>query len=153
MRPIESAAPATEAAADERPRVLFLCTHNSARSQMAEGMLRAWAGERFEARSAGIEVATVRPEAISVMDELGIDIRPQRSKHVAGFAGQRFDWAITTCDEECAACPIFPGAGHREYWVFDDPAAASGSAEERLDVYRRIRDEIAARIRDFIARA
>ena len=119
---------------------------------MAEGLLRALGGDRYEALSAGIEVKAVRPEAIAVMDELGIDIRPQRSKHVAEFAGQHIDWAITTCDEECAACPVFPGAGHREYWVFGDPSLARGSAEERRATYRRVRDEIAARIREFIAR-
>ncbi len=118
---------------------------------MAEGMLRAWAGDRFEAHSAGDAVTQVRPEAITVMDELGIDLRGQRSKHVAEYAGQRFDWAIATCDENQESCPVFPGATHREYWPFDDPSRATGSEAGRLAKFRRVRDEIAARIREFLA--
>jgi len=147
--PTSSPGPRT---ATTRSRVLFLCVHNSARSQMAEAMLRAWAGDRFEAHSAGNAVSQVRSEAIAVMDELGIDLRGQRSKDVAEYAGQRFDWAITTCDENQEACPVFPGATHREYWPFDDPSAAAGSPEERLATFRRVRAEIAARMREFIAR-
>jgi arsenate reductase len=132
-------------------RVLFLCVHNSARSQMAEAMLRAWAGDRFEAHSAGTVATQVRQEAIAVMDELGIDLRGQRSKGVFEFAGQPFDWAITTCDEDQEACPVFPAATHHEYWRFDDPSRATGSAVERLAVFRRVRDELATRIRGFVA--
>jgi arsenate reductase len=134
-----------------RRRVLFLCVHNSARSQMAEGMLRAWAGDRFEAYSAGNEATEVRPLAIRAMSELGIDIGGQRSKTTAEYAGQRFDYAITVCDEAREACPYFPGADAQLHWAFDDPAAATGSEEERLAAFRRVRDEIAARIREFIA--
>jgi len=119
---------------------------------MAEGMLRWWGGDRFEAHSAGSEATHVRPEAIAVMDELGIDLRSQRSKNLAEYAGQRFDWAITTCDENQESCPVFPGATHRAYWPFEDPSAAAGSPEERLAVFRRVRDELAARMREFIAR-
>lgn len=134
-----------------RQRVLFLCVHNSARSQMAEAMLRAWGGDRYEALSAGNAPTHVRPEAIAVMDELGIDLRAQRSKHVADFAGQRIDWAITACDEDQEACPVFPAAARHDYWPFDDPSKADGSPEERLAIFRRVRDEIAVRIREFLA--
>jgi arsenate reductase len=119
---------------------------------MAEGMLRAWGGDRYEALSAGSEATRVRPEAIAVMDELGIDVGGQRSKTVAEFAGQHIDWAITACDENQEACPVFPGAAHQEYWPFDDPSRATGSGAERLAEYRRVRDELAVKVRDFIAR-
>jgi arsenate reductase (thioredoxin) len=128
-------------------RVLFLCTHNSARSQMAEGLLRAWAGDRFEVHSAGVEATEVRPLAIRVMDELGIDIRGQTSKRVDVYRGQEFDAAITVCDDAREACPFFPGAAVQRHWSFDDPSGATGSEEERLQVFRRVRDEIGARIR------
>jgi arsenate reductase len=133
-------------------RVLFLCVHNSARSQMAEGMLRAWGGDRYDALSAGNEATRVRPEAIAVMDELGIDLRGQRSKTVIEFAGQHISWAITACDENQEACPVFPAAAHHEYWPFDDPSQARGSDAERLAVYRRVRDEIALKVREFVTR-
>ena len=136
--------------ANGRAHVLFLCVHNSARSQMAEGLLRAWAGDRFEAFSAGSQATLVRPLAIRAMAELGIDISSQHSKTVADFAGQRVDYAITVCDESCEACPYFPGAQHQLHWVFDDPAAATGTEDEQLAVYRRVRDEIGAQIRAFL---
>src|SRR4051812_38758738 len=107
-------------------RVLFLCTHNSARSQMAEGLLRAWGGDRFEAHSAGVEATEVRPLAIRAMAELGIDIGIQRSKTLDGYLGQQFDDVITTCDEAREACPLFPGAARMLHWSFDDPSAATG---------------------------
>ena len=128
-------------------RVLFLCTHNSARSQMAEGLLRAWGGDRFEAHSAGVEATSVRPLAIRAMDELGIDIRGQSSKALEGYLGQDFDVVITVCDEAREACPTFPGAPALLHWSFDDPASAVGTDDERLAVFRRVRDEISARIR------
>jgi arsenate reductase len=134
------------AAAAGRDRVLFLCVHNSARSQMAEGMLRAWAGDRFESHSAGSEATEVRPLAVRAMAELGIDISGQHSKTVAAFAGQAFDVAVTVCDDAREACPYFP-ADRQVHWAFDDPAAVTGSEDEQLAVFRRIRDEIAARIR------
>lgn len=132
-------------------RVLFLCVHNSARSQMAEGMLREWGGGRFEAHSAGNEATEVRPLAITAMAELGIDISRQRSKSVTDYDGQTFDYAITVCDDAKEACPYFPRATHQVHWRFDDPAAAKGSEADRLAEFRRIRDEIAASVRQFIA--
>ena len=129
------------------PRILFLCTHNSARSQMAEGLLRAWGGEGFDVHSAGVEATEVRPLAIRAMDELGIDIRGQTSKRLDVYAGDEFDAAITVCDDAREACPFFPGAQTQLHWSFDDPSAASGTDDERLAVYRRVRDEIGARIR------
>ncbi len=128
-------------------RVLFLCTHNSARSQMAEGLLTAWAGDRFEAHSAGTVATEVRPLAIEAMAELGIDISGHRSKSLTEYLGQPFDYAITTCDEAREACPFFPGAARQLHWSFDDPAAATGSEPDRLAVFRRVRDEIGQRIR------
>lgn len=137
----------------DRRRVLFLCVHNSARSQMAEGMLRAWAGDSFEAHSAGNEATDVRPLAIRAMAELGIDIGTQRSKAVAEYAGQPFDFAITVCDDSREACPYFPGAARQVHWRFDDPSAAEGTEEERLAVFRRVRDEMAEDVRGFIEEA
>ena len=128
-------------------RVLFLCTHNSARSQMAEGLLRAWGGDRFEAHSAGTVATEVRPLAIAAMAELGIDISTQASKALQVYEGQPFDLAVTVCDDAREACPFFPGAVRQLHWSFDDPSAATGTDDERLAVYRRVRDEIGARIR------
>ena len=133
--------------------MLFVCTHNSARSQMAEAFLRAWGGERFDVHSAGTEVTEVRPEAITVMDELGIDLRGQESKTVDRYLGDTFDWVVTVCDRARETCPIFPGAEHTGHWAFDDPAAATGTDDERLAVFRRVRDEIGRRIRIFLLAA
>jgi arsenate reductase len=127
--------------------VLFVCTHNSARSQMAEGMLRAWGAGRFEVESAGTEATPVRPEAIAVMAEIGIDIAGQESKTLERFLGRPFDRVITVCDDAREACPVFPGATQTTHWSFPDPSAASGSEDERLAVFRSVRDEIAERIR------
>jgi arsenate reductase len=113
---------------------------------MAEGLLRAWAGDRFEAASAGAIASEVRPLAIRAMAELGIDIAGHRSKSVAEFDGQAIDLAVTVCDEAKEACPYFP-AERQLHWSFDDPAAADGTEDERLAVFRRVRDEIGARIR------
>jgi arsenate reductase len=137
----------------DKTRVLFVCTHNSARSQMAEGLLRQLAGDRFEAFSAGTEVTSVRPEAISAMAELGIDISGQHSKSVNEFVGQQFSWVITVCDRARESCPYFPGAEQTAHWGFDDPAEAQGTDEERLRVFRRVRDEIRDRLRMFILAA
>lgn len=128
------------------PRVLFLCVHNSARSQMAEGLLRSTAGERFQAFSAGSEATEIRPLAIRAMAEIGIDISGQRSKTVHEFKGQAFDHVVTVCDDAEEACPYFPG-GRQWHWSFEDPSAATGSEQERLAVFRRVRDQIAVRIR------
>ena len=134
-----------------RRRVLFLCVHNSARSQMAEGLLRARAGDRFEAFSAGNDATEVRPLAIRAMAELGIDISGQRSKAINEFAGERFDYAITVCDDAREACPYFANATHQVHWRFDDPAGATGSEEEQLAVFRRVRDEIATHVDEFVS--
>jgi arsenate reductase (thioredoxin) len=131
-------------------RVLFLCTHNSARSQMAEGMLRAWAGDRYEAHSAGTEATFVWPETIQVMSELGIDISGHESKAISRYDGQQFDYAVTVCEDSSEACPYFP-ARHGLHWSFDDPSVAGGSAEERLAVFRKVRDEIASHVREEFA--
>jgi len=135
----------------DRKRVLIVCTGNSARSQMAEGLLRRLGGEGFEVASAGIRPTPVRPEAVAVMKELGIDISGHRSKSVQEFAGQPFDYVITVCDSAREACPVFPGAAKTLHWSFEDPAAAAGSEEERLAVFRRVRDQIAERLRQFLA--
>lgn len=132
----------------EKERVLILCTGNSARSQMAEGLLRHDAGDRFEVESAGTKPSQVRPEAIAVMKEVGIDIFGHRSKSVDEFAGRNFDYVLTVCDNAQESCPIFPGHANRLHHNFDDPAAVQGSEEERLGVFRRVRDEI----RDYLRR-
>lgn len=131
----------------DRKRVLILCTGNSARSQMAEGLLRDLGAGRFEVESAGTHPGSVRPEAVEVMREAGIDISGQRSKSVDEFAGREFDSVITVCDNARENCPVFPGRTERVHWSFDDPAVAAGDEAARLAVFRRVRDEIAARLR------
>jgi arsenate reductase len=126
--------------------VLFLCTHNSARSQMAEGLLRDLGGDRFEPFSAGTEATHVRPLAIRAMAELGIDISGQQSKTLDRFLNQPFDAVITVCDQANEACPVFFGARHRLHWSFPDPSKAEGSEEQQLEVYRQVRDAIRERI-------
>ena len=132
-----------------RKRVLILCTGNSARSQMAEGLLHNLAGDRFEVASAGVSPTQVRPEAIAVMNELGFDISHHRSKSIDEFAGKEFDYVITVCDNANEQCPVFPGNTKRIHWSFDDPAAAQGDEQSRLAVFRRVRDEILHRLRLF----
>ncbi len=132
---------------EARPKVLFLCTHNSARSQMAEGLLRHLAGDRFEAHSAGTEATRVRPEAAAVMDEIGVDVSGQESKTLERYMKKPFDYVITVCDEANEACPFFPGASERLHWSFPDPSKAQGIEEERLEVFRRVRNDIEERIR------
>ncbi len=134
------------AEAGERARVLFLCTHNSARSQMAEGLLGYLAGDRFEVHSAGTEATRVRPLAIRVMDEVGVDISGQESKTLERYLEEPFDYVITVCDDANEACPFFPGAKTRLHWSIEDPSQADGSEEERLATFRRVRDEIGKRI-------
>jgi arsenate reductase len=131
-------------------RVLILCTGNSARSQMAEGLLRSWGGDRFEVRSAGTKPSIVRPEAIAVMSELGIDLSSHRSKHVREFDGQHFDYVITVCDNANESCPIFPNDTERIHWSVSDPAAVEGSETARLAAFRRVRDSLAETLRTFI---
>lgn len=133
----------------ERKQVLILCTGNSARSQMAEGLLRRMAGDRFKVESAGVAPTRVRPEAIEAMREIGVDISQQRSKSVDEFAGREFDYVITVCDNANEQCPVFPGRTERIHWSFDDPAAVEGDDETRLSAFRRVRDEIQQRLRSF----
>jgi arsenate reductase len=138
---------------EERQRVLFICWHNSARSQMAEGFLRAFAGERFDAFSAGIEAAPVRPEATAVMAEIGIDIGGQRSKTLHQFLDQPFDWLITVCDDARQSCPVFPGVERTLHWSIEDPARATGPDDVRLLAFRGARDDLRNRIRMFVLAA
>jgi arsenate reductase len=133
-----------------KPRILFLCTGNSCRSQMAEGLLRYLGGGQVDAFSAGTDPKGVHPLAVKVMAEVQIDISEQSSKHVDAFAGQSFDFVITVCDRAKEQCPVWPGAPQRVHWSLDDPAEASGSEEQRLAVFRRVRDEIRQRIRLFL---
>jgi arsenate reductase (thioredoxin) len=132
-----------------KKRVLILCTGNAARSQMAEGLLRHDAGDRFDAESAGIMPSSVRPEAITVMREIGIDITSQRSKHVDEFAGRDFDVVLTVCDNAKENCPLYPGHANRLHRNFDDPSNAVGTEEERLAAFRRVRDELREYLRRF----
>ena len=125
-----------------KERVLILCTGNSARSQMAEGLLRHVGGHRFHVESAGTRPSVVRPEAIAVMQEIGIDITAHRSKHVDEFRGLAFDYVITVCDDAREACPIFPGARRQMHWSFPDPAAVRGELERRHQAFRDVRDAL-----------
>jgi arsenate reductase (thioredoxin) len=129
--------------------VLILCTGNSARSQMAEGLLRHDAGDRFEVSSAGTHPSRVRPEAVAVMRELGIDISSQRSKSVDEFAARAFDYVLTVCDHAKESCPIYPGHGNRLHHNFEDPAAVPGSDEYKLAAFRRVRDQIREYLKGF----
>ena len=135
-----------EQGAETPRRVLFLCTHNSARSQMAEGLLRYLAGDSFEVTSAGTEATSVRPEAVAAMGEIGIDISRQESKTLERYLVESFDYVITVCDDANEACPVFPGAERRLHWSFRDPSQATGTEEERLEVFRTVRDELGERI-------
>jgi len=131
-------------------RVLFLCTHNSARSQMAEGFLRAMAGDRFASGSAGTEKTSVNPLAIRAMAELGIDLGEHTSKLYADVASGAWDYLITVCDDANERCPWVPGSVQRLHWSFPDPSRATGSEEERLAVFRRVRDQIQERLTDWL---
>ena len=127
-----------------RSRVLFLCTHNSARSQMAEGLLGHLAGDRFEPFSAGTEATRVRPEAVEAMREIGVDISGQRSETLDRYLDEPFDYVVTVCDDAKKSCPVFPGAKRRLHWSFPDPSGVKGG--ERLPAFREARDGIRARI-------
>ena len=133
-----------------KPRVLFLCTGNSARSQMAEGLLRHLGGAEYEALSAGTNPAGLHSLAVEAMRELGVDISAQRSKSIDEFAGEKLAAVITVCDAAAQNCPFFPGSGRRLHWSVPDPAAAAGGREEKLHVFRSVRDELQARIRHFL---
>jgi arsenate reductase (thioredoxin) len=139
----------------ERKRVLILCTGNSARSQMAEGLLRHHGGDRFEVESAGVSPSRVRPEAVEAMREVGIDISGQRSKSADEFAGREFDYVITVCDNARETCPVFPGRAERIHQSFEDPPPPGAADPETTSaVFRRVRDEISDWLRgEFIPRA
>ncbi len=135
-------------ATPQRQRVLFLCTGNSARSQMAEGLLRHMAGDRFDVFSAGTRPVGLNTNAVKAMSEIGIDISNGRSKSVDEFQGKEFDYVFTVCDNAKESCPIFPGGGKRIHHSFEDPAAVP--ANEQLHVFRKVRDQIATRLREFV---
>jgi arsenate reductase len=137
----------------DRVKVLFICTHNSARSQMAEGFLNRLGAGRFEARSAGTEPGTLHPLAVQVMAEEGIDISGQHAKSIDAFLQERFDYVITVCDDANETCPVFPNARRRLHWSFPDPSQAEGTLEERLAVFREVRNGIRVRVEQFVARA
>lgn len=133
-----------------KKRVLILCTGNSARSQMAEGLLRHDAGDAFEVESAGTKPGTVRSEAVAAMREIGIDISAHRSKHLDEFESRRFDYVITVCDNAKESCPVFPHATTRLHHCFDDPPAPSvGTDAERMEIFRRVRDQLRDYLREF----
>ena len=136
-----------------KQRVLILCTGNSCRSQMAEGVLRRYGDDRYEVFSAGILPSRVNPVAIQVMKEIGIDISSHTSKSAEQFVGEPFDHIITVCDNAKVTCPAFPGNARRTHWSFDDPAELTGSEEMRLAEFRRVRDEIAERLDQFATTA
>jgi len=137
----------------DRQRVIFVCTHNSARSQMAEGMLRAWGGDRFEAFSAGTEATRVRPEAVAVMGEIGVDISGHTSKTLEPFMGESFAWLITVCDQAKESCPTIPGVRQQVHWSIDDPSAVEGDDATRLAAFRDARDRLRDRIHMFMLAA
>lgn len=136
-----------------KKRVLFICTSNSARSQMAEALVNYDLGEKFEAFSAGTDPKTPHPLAIRVLKEAGIDHSSARSKSMDEFAGQAFDFVLTLCDTANETCPLFFGGVRRAHLSFDDPARAEGTEEERLAVFRRVRDEIRARVEAYLLNA
>lgn len=131
-------------------RVIFVCTHNSARSVMAEVLLRAKGGDAYDVVSAGTEPSEVRPLTLRVLQEAGLPTEGLRSRSVAEFMGQRFDYVITVCDSARQNCPVFPGEGERLHWGYDDPSAAEGTEEERLRVFRRVFTAISQRIDLFL---
>lgn len=130
----------------KRSRVLVLCTHNSARSQMAEGLIRSLGGSIVEVFSAGTTPTTVRPEAITVMTEIGIDLSGHESKSLEPFLGERFDEVLTVCDDAHESCPVFPGARRRRHWSVPDPSGVRGTDAERLTAFRAARDDLRRRI-------
>ena len=135
-----------------KPKVLFVCTENACRSQMAEGFLRHHAGDRFEAFSGGAEPGKLNPATVDVMREVGIDISGHRSKDVAEFLGQSFHFIIRVCDKFKETCPVLPGAIWYLDWNLQDPASAKGSSTERMMVFRCVRDEIEGRVLELIAK-
>jgi arsenate reductase len=137
----------------EPQRVIFVCTHNSARSIMAEVVLQERGGDRYDVSSAGTEIAEVRPLTLQVLEEAGLPTGGLRSKSVTEFVGERFDYVITVCDSARQQCPTFPGEGRRLHWSHPDPSAASGTEEERLTAFREVLFAISEQIDDFISEA
>lgn len=138
--------------AQQRKRVLVICTGNSARSQMAEALLRHLGGDRVDAMSAGSTPAPqVHPLAVRAMAEIGLDISSQRPKPLTDFLGQPFDYIIAVCSKAAEACPFFPGPAQRIHWFYDDPAAVVGTEEERMAAFRAIRDDLRTRIAEWLA--
>ncbi len=136
----------------DKIKVLFVCTGNSARSQMAEAFLRKYGSDRYEAYSAGLQPGQVHPLTIQVMQEVGVDMSVHRSKSVQEYLGKiRFGYVITVCSHADQNCPFIPGAGTRLHWPFDDPAAAVGSQEEKLEKFRQVRGEIKTSILTWLA--
>lgn len=133
-----------------KQRLLILCTGNSARSQMAEGLARRIAGDRFEVFSAGTKPSSVNPLAIQAMAQIGIDISHHRSKHLNEFLSQPFDFVLTVCDDAAEACPVFPGPAQRLHWSFPDPAAATGNEAQRLQKFQEVRDAFAAMFTEWV---
>jgi len=133
-----------------KTKVLFLCTGNSARSQMAEALLRHLGGNRFEAHSAGLDPKGMNPLTVEALAEIGLDTEGQSSKNLQIYLGQTFDHVITVCDHANEKCPAWPGKTQRHHWSFEDPAAATGTHEEQLKVFRKIRDQISARIKAWL---
>lgn len=131
-------------------RVLFVCTHNSARSQIAEALLRRYGGEDFEVYSAGTEVSRVNPYAIRVLEEAGIDWSDARSKSITEFLDQKFDYVITVCDRARATCPVFPGSSNTLHWGLDDPSEVEGTDADKLAAFHRTQTDVSARLRPFI---
>jgi arsenate reductase (thioredoxin) len=134
-------------------RVLFVCTGNSARSQLAEALLREFGGSDFEAFSAGTEPKGVNPFTVAALSEVGIDWSGARSKSVTEYLGRPFDFVITVCDRARQTCPVFPGAHHREHWDLEDPAEVQGSDGQTLEAFRQTRTEVDVRVRSFIVAA
>ncbi|MDD5019535.1 MAG: arsenate reductase ArsC [Candidatus Omnitrophica bacterium] len=138
----------------DKKKVLFICVHNSARSQMAEAFLKTLAGDRFDVKSAGLEPGVLNPVAVAAMKEEGIDISRNETKGVMDLlrAGESFDYVITVCDaSESARCPVFPGPARRMHWSFEDPSAVRGPYEEKLETARRVRDAIRQKVREWVA--
>src|SRR5579883_607960 len=148
---MDSTEPPGMTGSQTKQRVLFVCTHNSARSQMAEGWLRHLAGDRFAAFSAGTEARGVNPIAIRAMAEVGIDISAQESKTLDRYLAEPWDAVITVCDQANESCPFFPGGKHRLHWSFPDPSTATGTDDEKLAVYRTVRDAIRIRLKEILS--
>jgi len=136
---------------ERKTKVLFLCTGNSARSQMGEAMLRKYAGDRFEIHSAGLEPSVINPYTVRVLEEAGIDTSGQYAKPLSDYIGKvHFGYLITVCSKAEEKCPIFPGMGVRLHWPFEDPAAFEGSDEEKMAKFRQIRDQIEAKVKEWV---